>query len=167
MKAPRTYSLGLLSLAVALCVLATAPSVPAAVLYDENFAGPAATVLNGQIPDVDQNGGFNQYFFNTDAYFRFVDDARRAGITAQIVPGVMPISNFSQLKRFSDSCGAEIPRWIEKRMLAFGDDAESVRALGADVVAELCRRLRDGGAPSFHIYTLNRAKATTAVIERL
>ena len=117
--------------------------------------------------DAGADGAITQYFFNTDAYFRFVDDARRAGITAQIVPGVMPISNFSQLKRFSDSCGAEIPRWIEKRMLAFGDDAESVRALGADVVAELCRRLRAGGAPSFHIYTLNRAKATTAVIERL
>ncbi len=117
--------------------------------------------------DAGADGAITQYFFNTDAYFRFIDDARRAGITAPIVPGIMPISNFSQLKRFSDGCGAEIPRWIEKRMLAFGDDVDSVRALGADVVAELCRRLADGGATSFHFYTLNRAKATLAVLERL
>lgn len=113
------------------------------------------------------NGAITQYFFNPDAYFRFVDDARRAGIEVPIVPGIMPISNFTQLKRFSESCGAEIPRWIAKRMQAFGDDAESVRELGADVVAAMCRRLLDGGAPGLHLYTLNRAMATLAVLERL
>ena len=113
------------------------------------------------------NGAITQYFFNPDAYFRFVDDAQRLGVTTPIVPGVMPITNFSQLRRFSEGCGAEIPRWIAKRMQAYGDDADSVRELGADVVAALCRRLLEGGAPSLHIYTLNRARATLAVTERL
>lgn len=113
------------------------------------------------------NGAITQYFFNPDAYFRFVDDARRIGIDVPIVPGIMPISNFSQLRRFSESCGAEIPRWITKRMQAYGDDAESVRELGADVVAALCRRLLEGGAPGLHIYTLNRARATLAILDRL
>ena len=113
------------------------------------------------------DGAITQYFFNPDAYFRFVDDARAAGIDIPIVPGVMPISNFTQLKRFSDSCGAEIPRWIVKRMQAYGDDAGSVRELGADIVASMCRRLLDGGAPALHLYTLNRAVATLAVVERL
>ena len=96
-----------------------------------------------------------------------MDDARRARIDVPIVPGIMPISNFSQLKRFSDACGAEIPRWITKRMQAYGDDAEAVRALGAEVVAGMCRRLMEGGAPAFHIYTLNRARATLSVLQRL
>ena len=113
------------------------------------------------------NGAITQYFFNADAYFRFVADARRAGITQPIVPGIMPIGNFSQLKRFSDLCGAEIPRWISKRMLAYGDDAESVRALGVEVVANLCRQLIDGGAEALHFYTLNRAKTTLAVIDAI
>jgi methylenetetrahydrofolate reductase (NADPH) len=117
--------------------------------------------------DAGANGAITQYFFNPDAYFRFVDDARAIGIGVPIVPGIMPISNFTQLKRFSDACGAEIPRWIEKRMRGYGDDVESVRELGADVVAAMCRRLAEGGAPAFHFYTLNRAKATTAVLERL
>jgi methylenetetrahydrofolate reductase (NADPH) len=113
------------------------------------------------------NGAITQYFFNPDAYFRFVDDARRLGVGTPIVPGVMPISNFTQLRRFSEGCGAEIPRWIAKRMQAYGDDAASVRELGADVVAALCRRLVEGGAPALHIYTLNRAQATLAVLGRL
>ena len=117
--------------------------------------------------DAGADGAITQYFFNPDAYFRFVDDARALGITVPIVPGIMPISNFTQLKRFSDACGAEIPRWIEKRMRGYGDDVEAVRELGADVVAGMCRRLAEGGAPAFHFYTLNRAKATTAVLERL
>jgi methylenetetrahydrofolate reductase (NADPH) len=117
--------------------------------------------------DAGATGAITQYFFNADAYFRFIDDVRGAGISIPVVPGVMPISNFSQLKRFSDLCGAEIPRWLERRMSAFGDDAESIKALGADVVAQLCQRLLDGGAPSLHFYTLNRAKATLKVIERL
>lgn len=117
--------------------------------------------------DAGANGAITQYFFNADAYFRFVDDAQRLGVNVPIVPGIMPIANFSQLKRFSDMCGAEIPRWIVKRMQAHGDDAASVRELGADVVAQLCRRLLDGGAPGLHFYTLNRARATRAILDRL
>lgn len=113
------------------------------------------------------NGAITQYFFNPDAYFRFVDDVHRLGVTVPIVPGIMPISNFSQLKRFSDGCGAEIPRWIAKRMQAHGDDADAIRALGTEVVAQLCRRLLEGGAPGLHFYTLNRAKATQAVLAQL
>ena len=108
-----------------------------------------------------------QYFYNPDAYFRFIDECAAAGIHVPVVPGIMPIGNFSQLKRFSDACGAEIPRWIAKRMQAHGDDAEAIRELAADVVAQLCQRLLDGGAPGLHFYTLNRAKATQAVLERL
>ena len=96
-------------------------------------------------------------------YFRFVDDMREAGINVPIVPGIMPISNFSQLRRFSEACGAEIPRWIAKRMQAYGDDADSIREFGADVVAAMCRRLVEGGAPGLHFYTLNRARPTEAV----
>lgn len=117
--------------------------------------------------DAGANGAITQYFFNPDAYFRFVDDAVRLGVDAPIVPGIMPISNFSQLKRFSDTCGAEIPRWIGKRMQAYADDVQSIRELGADIVAGLCRRLLAGGAPALHIYTLNRAVATLKVLERL
>jgi methylenetetrahydrofolate reductase (NADPH) len=117
--------------------------------------------------DAGANGAITQYFFNVDAYFRFVDDVHRLGVDVPIVPGIMPISNFTQLRRFSESCGAEIPRWIVKRMQAHGDDAESIRELGADVVAQLCQRLIDGGVPGLHFYTLNRARATQAVLERL
>jgi methylenetetrahydrofolate reductase (NADPH) len=117
--------------------------------------------------DAGANGAITQYFFNPDAYFRFVEDVHKLGVNVPIVPGIMPISNFTQLKRFSDGCGAEIPRWIAKRMQAHGDDAESVRELGAEVVAQLCRRLIEGGAPGLHFYTLNRAKATEAVLIRL
>ena len=117
--------------------------------------------------DAGANGAITQYFFNPDAYFRFVDDARKLGIGVPIVPGIMPITQYSQLRRFSDMCGAEIPRWIAKRLEAFRDDAESIREFGADVVAELCRKLIEGGAPSIHFYTLNRAKATLAICERL
>jgi methylenetetrahydrofolate reductase (NADPH) len=113
------------------------------------------------------NGVITQYFFNADAYEHFVRDVRALGVTVPVVPGIMPIGNFSQLKRFSDLCGAEIPRWIERRMLAFGDDVEAVRELGTEVVAGLCRRLIDVGAPGLHFYTLNRAKTTLAVIERI
>jgi len=117
--------------------------------------------------DAGADGAITQYFFNPDAYFRFVDDARKLGITVPIVPGIMPITQYSQLRRFSDMCGAEIPRWIAKRLEAFRDDVDSIREFGADVVAELCRRLIEGGAPSIHFYTLNRAKATLAICERL
>jgi methylenetetrahydrofolate reductase (NADPH) len=117
--------------------------------------------------DAGADSAITQYFFNADAYFRFVDDARALGIDAPIIPGIMPISNFSQLKRFSEACGAEIPRWIAKRMAAYGDDAESVREFAADVVAGMCRRLLEGGAPELHFYTLNLANPTLNVVQRL
>jgi len=113
------------------------------------------------------NGAITQYFYNADAYFRFVDDVRAAGVDVPVVPGVMPISNFSQIRRFSGMCGAEIPRWVAQRMQAYGDDVESVRAFGAEVVAQLCRRLIEGGAPGLHFYTLNLARPSLRVLEQL
>lgn len=117
--------------------------------------------------DAGANGAITQYFYNADAYFRFVDDARAAGVDVPIVPGIMPISNFSQTRRFSELCGAEIPRWISQRMQAYGDDVTSIRAFGNEVVAQLCRRLIEGGAPSLHFYTLNLAKPTVSVLQQL
>jgi methylenetetrahydrofolate reductase (NADPH) len=117
--------------------------------------------------DAGADGAITQYFYNADAYFRFVDDARKAGIAIPIVPGIMPISNFTQLHRFSEACGAEIPRWIGKRMQAYGDDSESIRAFAAEFVADLCSRLVDGGAPALHFYTLNLSKPTLNVLELL
>ena len=117
--------------------------------------------------DAGANGAITQYFYNADAYFRFVDAARRAGVRVPIVAGVMPIANFTQLRRFSEMCGAEIPRWLSKRLGALGDDADAIRAFAADVVADLCVRLIAGGAPGLHFYTLNRARATASICERL
>jgi methylenetetrahydrofolate reductase (NADPH) len=117
--------------------------------------------------DAGANGAITQYFYNADAYFHFVEAARTAGIDVPIVPGVMPIANFTQLHRFSELCGAEIPRWLAKRLAAMGDDVESIRDFAADVVAGLCKRLVAGGAPGLHFYTLNRAKATLSVIDRM
>lgn len=117
--------------------------------------------------DAGADGVITQYFYNADAYFRFVDDVQRLGIRVPIVPGIMPITNYSQLRRFSELCGAEIPRWIARRLQSFGDDHDAIREFGADVVAGLCRRLVDGGAPALHFYTLNRSRATTLIIERL
>ena len=117
--------------------------------------------------DAGANGAITQYFYNADAYFRFVEDARKLGVDVPIVPGIMPISNFTQLRRFSEACGAEIPRWIGKRMQAFGDDAESVREFASDLVAGLCRRLIEGGAPGLHFYTLNLSKPTLGVLSRV
>jgi methylenetetrahydrofolate reductase (NADPH) len=113
------------------------------------------------------DGAITQYFYNADAYFRFVDDVRALGIDTPIVPGIMPISNFSQLRRFSEACGAEIPRWIGRRMQAYGDDADGIRNFAADCVAALCERLVDGGAPALHFYTLNLSKPTLNVLQRM
>lgn len=113
------------------------------------------------------NAAITQYFYNPDAYFRFVDDARKAGIEVPIVAGIMPITNYSQLMRFSDMCGAEIPRWIRLKLASFGDDSDSIKAFGLDVVTGLCERLLAGGAPGLHFYTLNQAAATTAIWRRL
>lgn len=117
--------------------------------------------------DAGAQGAITQYFYNADAYFRFVDDVRAMGVDVPIVPGIMPISNYTQLRRFSESCGAEIPRWIGKRMQAYGDDLDAIRAFAADLVANLCRRLLDGGAPSLHFYTLNLSKPTLNVLARM
>ena len=108
-----------------------------------------------------------QYFFNADAYFRFVDDVAKAGVSIPVVPGIMPITNASQLIRFSDACGAEIPRWVRSRLEGFGDDKASIQAFGLDVVSALCERLREGGAPGVHFYTMNQAGPVKALCERL
>lgn len=108
-----------------------------------------------------------QYFFNTDAYFRFVDDVSKAGVQIPIIPGIMPIINSTQLMRFSDACGAEIPRWIRTRLESFGDDKASIQAFGLDVVTELCEKLRAGGVPGLHFYTMNQAGPVKALCERL
>jgi methylenetetrahydrofolate reductase (NADPH) len=113
------------------------------------------------------DSAITQYFFNPDAYFRFVDEARKIGIAVPIVPGVMPITNSTQLMRFSDNCGADIPRWIRLRLQGFGDDSASIKAFGMDVVTQLCERLRAGGAPGVHIYTMNQAEATVEMGKRL
>jgi len=113
------------------------------------------------------NSAITQYFFNADAYFDFVDRALAKGVTEPIVPGIMPITNHNQLVRFSDMCGAELPRWIRLRLASFGDDKESIRAFGNDVVAGLCQTLLDGGAPGLHFYTLNSADAARTVCSRL
>ena len=113
------------------------------------------------------NSAITQYFYNADAYFRFVDEARGAGVDVPIVAGIMPITNYAQLMRFSDMCGAEIPRWIRLKLASFGDDSASIKAFGLDVVAALCERLLDGGAPGLHFYTLNQAAATIEICRRL
>ncbi len=113
------------------------------------------------------DSAITQYFYNADAYFRFVDDTRKLQLNVPIVPGVMPITSSAQLMRFSDACGAEIPRWIRLRLQSFGDDSESIRAFGLDVVSDLCERLRAGGAPGLHFYTMNQSLATLAVLDRL
>jgi len=113
------------------------------------------------------NAAITQYFYNADAYFRFVDEARKAGVDVPIVAGIMPITNYSQLMRFSDMCGAEIPRWIRLKLASFGDDTESIKAFGLDVVTGLCERLLEGGVPGMHFYSLNQAATTTALWKRL
>jgi methylenetetrahydrofolate reductase (NADPH) len=108
-----------------------------------------------------------QYFYNQDAYFAFVDECEAAGITIPIVPGIMPINRFSQLARFSDACGAEIPRWMRRKLEGLGDDTASIRSFGLDVVTNLCDRLLRGGAPGLHFYTLNQAGPTSTIWQRL
>lgn len=109
--------------------------------------------------DAGANSAITQYFYNADAYFWFVDHCRKAGINIPIVPGIMPITNYSKLARFSDSCGAEIPRWIRQRLQSYGDDSESIRSFGIDVVTRLCDQLLEGGAPGLHFYTMNQSDA--------
>ncbi len=113
------------------------------------------------------NSAITQYFYNADSYFRFVEEADRLGLHVPIVAGIMPITNSSQLMRFSDACGAEIPRWIRLRLQGFGDDSASIKSFGLDVVTQLCEQLRAGGAPGLHFYTLNQAAATVEICRRL
>jgi len=113
------------------------------------------------------DSAITQYFYNADAYFRFVEDARQLGADVPVVPGIMPIASSTQLLRFSDACGAEIPRWIRLRLQAYGDDTASIRAFGLDVVTKLCEQLRQGGAPALHFYTMNQSAATLEICQRL
>ncbi|HET6786423.1 MAG TPA: methylenetetrahydrofolate reductase, partial [Aquabacterium sp.] len=108
-----------------------------------------------------------QYFFNSDAYFRFVDEAAKAGADIPVVPGIMPITNSSQLMRFSDACGAEIPRWIRTRLEGFGDDKASIQAFGLEVIVDLCDQLRCAGVPGLHFYTMNQSGPVKAICEQL
>jgi len=117
--------------------------------------------------DAGANSAITQYFFNAEGYYHFVDQARAAGVGVPIVPGIMPILSFSKLARFSDACGAEIPRWIRRKLESFGDDASSIRAFGLDVVTRLCDDLLAHGAPGLHFYTLNQASLTKIIWERL
>jgi methylenetetrahydrofolate reductase (NADPH) len=117
--------------------------------------------------DAGADTAITQYFFNADAYFAFVDECQALGIEIPIVPGIMPINRFSQLARFSDACGAEIPRWIRNKLEGFGDDLASIRSFGLDVVTALCDRLLRGGAPGLHFYTLNQAGPTSTIWQRL
>jgi len=117
--------------------------------------------------DAGANSAITQYFYNPDAYFRFVDRCAGAGINIPIVPGIMPVTNYHQLARFSDACGAEIPRWMRKRLEAYGDDIVSIRAFGEEVVTSLCARLLKEGAPGLHFYTMNRAEPVVAIWNNL
>lgn len=113
------------------------------------------------------NSAITQYFYNSDAYFRFLEDIESMGLDIPVIPGIMPIGSSTQLMRFSDACGAEIPRWIRLRLQSFGDDTASIKSFGLDVVTDLCEQLRAGGAPGLHFYTMNQSAATLGLCERL
>ncbi|MFO1245256.1 MAG: methylenetetrahydrofolate reductase [NAD(P)H] [Ramlibacter sp.] len=113
------------------------------------------------------DSGITQYFFNSDAYFRYVDDLLKVGVEVPVVPGIMPITSSTQLMRFSDACGAEIPRWIRMRLQAYGEDTASIKAFGLDVVTDLCDQLRHAGVPGIHFYTMNQAATTLEICRRL
>jgi methylenetetrahydrofolate reductase (NADPH) len=113
------------------------------------------------------DSAITQYFFNSDAYFRFVDDALALGVDVPVVPGIMPITGSAQLLRFSDACGAEVPRWIRLRLQSFGDDSASIKAFGLDVVTDLCDQLITAGVPALHFYTMNQSQAVGQIIDRL
>ncbi len=113
------------------------------------------------------NSAITQYFYNADAYFRFVEETDALGLNVPVVPGIMPIASSTQLMRFSDACGAEIPRWMRLRLQSFGDDSASIKAFGLDVVTDLCEQLRAGGAPGFHFYSMNQSAATLEICKRL
>ncbi|MDP3087933.1 MAG: methylenetetrahydrofolate reductase [NAD(P)H] [Methylotenera sp.] len=129
---------------------------------------PIADLLNlKRKVDAGANSAITQYFYNADAYFRFIDQCEAMGINVPVVPGIMPIYNITQLARFSSICGAEIPRWLKMRLEEYGDDIVSLRAFGIDVVSELCETLKVSGAPSLHFYTLNRSGVICNIIENI
>lgn len=134
---------------------------PQARSADADLTAYAAKVKAGA------NSAITQYFFNTDAYFRFVDDAYKLGADIPVVPGIMPITSSTQLMRFSDACGAEIPRWIRLRLQSFGDDTEAIKSFGLDVITDLCDQLRNAGVPGIHFYTMNQAAPTLEIVRRL
>lgn len=134
------------------------PQAPSAQVDMNNFARKVNAGANAAI---------TQYFYNADGYFRFVDDCEKLGIDIPIIPGIMPITHYSNLKRFSDMCGAEIPRWMAKRLDGFGDDKASISAFGEAVVTEMCQKLLDSGAPGFHFYTMNQAGPTRTLWHNL
>ena len=113
------------------------------------------------------NSAITQYFYNADAYFHFVDEVRTLGVDIPIIPGIMPIVSFSKLARFSDACGAELPRWMRRKFESLGDDVDAIRALGIDVVSDLCARLLAGGAPGLHFYSMNQSALTLEICKRL
>ncbi len=136
--------------------------------YHPQAKSPREDLLNFKRKvDAGANSAITQYFYNADAYAHFVEAAQALGVNIPIVPGIMPIANFSKIARFSDACGAEIPRWMRKKFESLGDDAAAVRAFGLDVVTELCQRLLAQGAPGLHFYTLNQAGLTTTICQRL
>jgi methylenetetrahydrofolate reductase (NADPH) len=134
---------------------------PQAKSADADLQAFAAKVKAGA------NSAITQYFFNADAYFRFVDDARQLGVEVPVVPGIMPITSSTQLMRFSDACGAEIPRWIRLRLQGFGDDTASIKSFGLDVISALCEQLCTAGVPGLHFYTMNQSAATAEILRRL
>ena len=134
---------------------------PQAKSADADLQAFAAKVRAGA------NSAITQYFFTADAYFRFVDDVRQLGVDVPVVPGIMPITSSTQLMRFSDACGAEIPRWIRLRLQGYGDDTASIKSFGLDVITELCNQLCTAGVPGIHFYTMNQTAATAEILRRL
>ncbi|MDR5902684.1 MULTISPECIES: methylenetetrahydrofolate reductase [NAD(P)H] [Halomonas] len=134
------------------------PQAPSLEQDVENFARKVKAGANLAI---------TQYFFNADAYFHFVERAQALGVDTPIIPGIMPITNYTKLARFSDACGAEIPRWMRKQLEAYGDDSESIAAFGEEVISRLCQRLLDGGAPGLHFYTLNQAAPCLKIVDNI
>ena len=117
--------------------------------------------------DAGANSAITQYFFNPDAYYRFIDDCEKSGIDIPVVPGIMPITNYKNLARFSDMCGAEIPRWIQKRLEGYGDDVESICSFGIDVTSHLCEKLLNAGAPGLHFYCMNKVEPTSSIWKKI
>jgi methylenetetrahydrofolate reductase (NADPH) len=134
---------------------------PQARSYEADLANFVRKVKAGA------SSAITQYFFNADSYFYFVDRVRKLGVDIPVVPGIMPITNYSKLARFSDACGAEIPRWIRKQLEAYADDVQSIQAFGEQVITEMCERLLQGGAPGLHFYTLNQAEPSLAIWKNL